>query len=104
MGDSVRGHGGHSSGAQTSRTRESSMPLRERSIVDQREEFVKLALAPGTNRRELCRRFGISRSKGYKWLGRYLAQGRAGLADRSRRPHRSPTRTSNAIECEVLRI
>jgi transposase InsO family protein len=80
------------------------MPLRERSIVDQREEFVKLALAPGANKRELCCRFGISRSKGYKWLGRYLAQGRAGLADRSRRPHRSPTRTSNAIECEVLRI
>jgi len=80
------------------------MPWRERSIVDQREEFVKLALAPGTNRRELCRRFGISRSKGYKWLERYLAQGRAGLADRSRRPHRSPARTSDAVEAEVLRI
>jgi transposase InsO family protein len=80
------------------------MPLRERSIVDQREEFVRLALAPGTNKRELCRRFGISRSKGYKWLGRYASQGRAGLADRSRRPHRSPLRTAPAVEAEVLRI
>jgi transposase InsO family protein len=80
------------------------MPWRERSIVDEREEFVKLALAPGANRRELCRRFGISRSKGYKWLGRYVAHGRDGLADRSRRPHRSPTRTCAAVEAEVLRI
>ena len=80
------------------------MPWRERSIVDQREEFVKLALAPGANKRELCRRFGISRSKGYKWLERYAAQGRAGLAERSRRPHRSPTRTGAAVEAAVLRI
>src|SRR6202521_4767920 len=87
-----------------SRTRGNSMPLRELSIVDQREEFVRLALAPGVNQRELCRRFGISRSKGYKWLERYAAEGRAGLADRSRRPHRSPTRTAEAVECEVLRI
>jgi len=80
------------------------MPLRERTIVDQREDFVKLALAPGANKRELCWRFGISRSKGYKWLGRYASQGRAGLADRSRRPHRSPLRTPPAVEAEVLRI
>lgn len=80
------------------------MPWRERSIVDQREEFVRLALTPGANKRELCRRFGISRSKGYKWLARYAAQGMAGLADRSRRPHHSPTRTSEAVEAVVLRI
>jgi transposase InsO family protein len=81
-----------------------SMPLRELSIVDQREEFVKLALAPGANRRELCRRFGLSRSKGYKWLARYAAEGRSGLSDRVRRPHRSPMRTAAAVEAEVLRI
>ncbi len=65
---------------------------------------MKLALAPGANRRELCSRFGISRSKGYKWLGRYATQGRTGLADRSRRPHHSPTRTCEAVEAAVLRI
>jgi transposase InsO family protein len=80
------------------------MPWRELSIMDQREEFVRLALAPGANRRELCRRFGISRSKGYKWLARYAAQGRDGLANRSRRPHSSPVRTAAAVETQVLRI
>ncbi len=72
--------------------------------MDQREEFARLALQPGTNMRELCRRFGISRSNGYKWLDRFLAGGRDGLADRSRRPHRSPARTAGAVEAEVLRI
>ena len=72
--------------------------------MDQREEFARLALAPGANKRELCRRFGISRSKAYKWLGRYASEGREGLADRSRRPRRSPTRTSAAVEAEILRI
>jgi transposase-like protein len=73
-------------------------------VIDQREEFAKLALAPGVNLSELCRRFGISRSNGHKWLGRYLTHGREGLADRSRRPHRSPTRTAAVVEAKVLDI
>src|ERR1700688_211303 len=104
MGDTVRRHGGHLSSFGWLDERGSSMPMRELSIVDQREEFVKLALRPGANKRELCRRFGISRSKGYKWLGRYAAEGREGLVDRSRRPHCSPKRTAAAMEAEVLRI
>lgn len=80
------------------------MPWREVSIVEQREEFVSLALAAGANMSELCRRFGISREKGYKWLRRFAAEGRAGLEDRSRRPHASPLRTKAAVEAEVLRV
>jgi transposase InsO family protein len=72
--------------------------------MDQREEFVTLALAPGANRSELCRRFGVSRSNGHKWLKRYLAEGRGGLSERSRRPLRSPSHTAQAVEAEVLRI
>ena len=33
---------------------------------------------------------GVSRATAYKWLGRYRAEGRAGLADRPSRPHRCP--------------
>ena len=46
------------------------MPWREVSIVDQRAEFIRLALQEGVNRRELCRRFGISPQTGYTrlWL------------------------------------
>ena len=38
----------------------------------------------------VCRRFGISRQNGYKWLGRWRAEGGAGLADRSRAPLNHP--------------
>ena len=36
---------------------------------------------------------GISRATGHKWVRRYRLEGRAGLVDRSSRPHRSPNTT-----------
>lgn len=78
------------------------MAWRERSIVDLRYEFVMLARQEGANRRELCRRFGISAETGYRWIGRFEAEGVAGLPDRSRRPKTSPLRTPAAMEDLVL--
>jgi transposase-like protein len=72
--------------------------------VSLREEFVQLAIQTGVNRRELCRRFGISPKTGYKWLRRYSSAGSDGLQDGSRRPHRSPSRTPGATAQEVLRL
>lgn len=80
------------------------MPWRELSIMDQREEFVRLASVAGANRSALCRRFGISRDKGYKWLRRYAAAGRSGLKDRSPRPLHSPGRVGAEVEAAVLAI
>lgn len=80
------------------------MPWQELSVTEQREEFVRLALAAGVNISELCRRFGISRANGYKWLTRFQVEGRDGLADRSRRPRHSPWRTPQPVEAEVLRL
>jgi transposase InsO family protein len=78
------------------------MPWREVSVMDQRREFVELAMQEGANRRELCRRFGISPDIGYKWLGRFAANGE--LADRSRRPHATPGRTERSVEEHVLAV
>jgi transposase InsO family protein len=82
---------------------EASMPWREVSAMDQRREFVRLAMQEGANRRELCRRFGIHRSVGYKWLAR-LKSGDTELANRSRRPHLSPRRSAGDVERAVLAI
>jgi transposase InsO family protein len=79
------------------------MPWRKASIMEQRREFVALAMHEGSNRRELCRRFGISADTGYKWLDRFAA-GDVELADRSRRPHRSPKRSDAATEARVLAV
>jgi putative transposase len=43
---------------------------------------------------ELCMRYKISRKTGYQWLRRYQTRGAEGLRERSRRPHRHPTKTS----------
>jgi transposase InsO family protein len=80
------------------------MPFKECSPVTERGEFCRLAAIEGSNVRELCRRFGISPSVGYKWLGRYLEAGDAGLVDRSRRPKASPCRTPEEIEAQVLAV
>jgi Helix-turn-helix domain len=72
--------------------RSSRMPWEEVTRVSLREEFVQLAIQTGVDRRELCRRFGISPKTGYKWLRRYRSAGSDGLQDGSRRPHRSPSR------------
>jgi transposase InsO family protein len=78
------------------------MPWPEVSIMQQRREFVELANREGANRRELCRRFGVHPTTGYKWLDRWMAEGE--LADRSRRPHTSPRQTDGAIEERILAI
>lgn len=79
------------------------MPWREVSRMDERREFVRLALQEGVNRRALCRRFGISADVGYKWLARHRS-GDEDLADRSRRPHLSPRRSEAALEAQVLAV
>jgi transposase len=38
----------------------------------------------------ICRRFGVSRRIGYKWLARFEEEGAAGLLDRSRAPLHHP--------------
>jgi transposase InsO family protein len=80
------------------------MPFAEKSVMSLREEFVRLALAADANVRDLCGRFGVSAPTAYKWMERYQAQGRAGLADRSRRPHGSPGRIAPALETQIVTL
>ncbi len=80
------------------------MAWREHSMREERAEFVRLALQAGANKSELSRRFGVSRSNAYKWLQRYVAEGEAGLAERSRQPDTSPGQTREAMEAAVLEV
>jgi transposase InsO family protein len=69
-----------------------------------RFDFVELAQAEGANVALVCRRFGISRKTGYKWLTRYKAAGREALGNQSRRPKSSPKRTSQALEAQIVEL
>jgi transposase InsO family protein len=72
--------------------------------MSERSEFVTWAVEEGAKLSALCRRFGISRKIGYKWLRRYRDEGSAGLADRSRRPRASPRRTPRELETRVCAL
>lgn len=78
------------------------MPWSEVSRIDSRAEFSQLALVDGANVSALCRRFGISRKTGYKWLGRVAAG--SDVADRSRRPLSNPAHTAAATEASVVAL
>lgn len=79
------------------------MPWNAHTPMSLRLDFVRLA-EHTPSFAALCRRFGISRKTGYKWVERYRTGGEAALGDRSRAPHRSPGRTPPEVEAAVLRI
>jgi transposase InsO family protein len=61
------------------------MPWKELKPMDQRVLFIADYLREQASLSELCRRYGVSRKTGYKWIERYQAQGTEGLAEQSRR-------------------
>ena len=82
------------------------MPWQGVSPVELRLEFTRAYALGLFSMTELCDQYGISRKTGYKWVARYEADGRAGLTDRSRRPHHSPRATASDIIarlCEARR-
>ena len=70
------------------------MPFKNITAMDQRIEFILLF---SSNKKlkfnELCRRYKISRTTGYKWVNRYKTGGIKDLIDRSKRPINSPSST-----------
>ena len=77
------------------------MPWERRTVEEQRKEFAQAAMQC-SNFSALCRQYKIDRHTGYKWKARYEAQ--QSLADRSRRPHTTPNKTSQQTEQLVLSI
>jgi putative transposase len=55
----------------------------ETCAVDERMRFVMMVERQDETFTAVCRRFGVSRRIGYKWLARYEAEGVEGLIDRS---------------------
>jgi transposase len=74
----------------------------ESDRMSQRREFLDLAKVSGANITPLCKRFGISRKTGYKWIKRVHETGC--IEDQSRRPCYSPSQTSESIEKRILKV
>ena len=72
--------------------------------MDKGQFLIETHLRTGRPLAELARAHGMSRGWLYKLLARYRRDGPAGLAPRSRRPHRSPARISDQWEDEVVAL
>jgi transposase InsO family protein len=81
------------------------MPWKETVVKDQRIAFVVRAKQETWSISALCREFGISRKTGHKWLRRHAQEGSlSALEERSRRPTKSPRRTSSELEQRVVEL
>jgi transposase InsO family protein len=73
-----------------------------RLTVHGRLLLVRRVRQDGRPAAHVARELGISRQCAYRWVRRFDAEGLAGLADRSSRPHRMPRRTPAAAEAAVI--
>jgi putative transposase len=79
------------------------VPWKESGAMDERVRFIAaIQEDPRGNFSQLCRRFGISRDKGYKWLARYKAHGPRGLEDLAPVARSCPHRTADPVADRVV--
>ena len=70
--------------------------------MEERFKFVQEHKADDWSFAELCRRYGVSRKTGYKWLERYELNGLEGLQDQSRAPDHHRNEVVKEVAEEVL--
>jgi putative transposase len=81
------------------------MVWKETCAMEERMRFVDALVENAETFAMVCRRFGVSRKTGYKWLARYQAEGVEGLKDQSRAPlHRVQAMTARIADlCLAVR-
>jgi transposase InsO family protein len=80
------------------------MAWRHVEVSSERVRFVQAAVRQEQSFASLCASFGISRPTGYLWLKRFRDGGVAAMAERSRRPARSPARVGLETEELILAL
>src|SRR6202163_5022531 len=76
----------------------------ETCAVDERMRFVMSVVGREDAFAVVCRRFGVSRKTGYKWLERYREAGVEALVDRSRAPLHHPQAMTEEIAERCLAV
>jgi transposase InsO family protein len=80
------------------------MGWKETCVVEERFKFIEEYRSENWSLAELCRRFGVSRKTGYKWLERYGEAGIEGLADQSRAPRSHPNQVLPEVSEAVVEL
>ncbi|MEH2501500.1 hypothetical protein V1290_000311 [Bradyrhizobium sp. AZCC 1578] len=80
------------------------MGWKETCAVEERMRFMVAVEKGEESFAAICRRFGVSRRVGYKWLARFEEEGAAGLLDRSRTPLHHPQAMAPNIAERCLEV
>jgi putative transposase len=80
------------------------MPFVETHVVDERRRFVIEVQPSLKSFSHICRRYGISRPTGYKWLERWESEGPPGLQAKPSRPRSSPWATPPPVVEAILNV
>jgi putative transposase len=80
------------------------MGWKETCAVEERFKFIQEYREQEESFAELCRRYGVSRKTGYKWLERYEAGGLERLHDQSRAAHHHPNEVVPEVAEQVLAL
>jgi transposase InsO family protein len=75
-----------------------------RLMIHSREQLARRVIEQGLTLKQAAASFNVSAKTAAKWVRRYREQGRAGLGDRSSRPHHCPRSTSSPLLEEVLAL
>ena len=73
-----------------------------RLTVHGRRMLVQRVIEGGRPVAHVAKEMGISRQCAHRWVNRFLAEGEAGLVDRSSRPRSCPRRTPAEVEEQVI--
>lgn len=76
----------------------------EIKVEERRKEFVELYQSDVFTFADLCRKFEISRPKGYKWINRFKQEGLEGLKDRSRARHFQDDSTPSQLVDQIISV
>lgn len=78
------------------------MSWETKTVMEQREQFIKEVTEGNDTISALCRKYGISRKTGHKWINR-AAEGLQ-LCNQSRRPHQQPSKTADDLEALIVQM
>ena len=81
------------------------MPHRNAPLTETgRLRLALCVVEDGWTLRRAAERFQVSPTTAQRWADRYRVLGEPGMADRSSRPHMSPSRTPNRTERRIIKV
>ncbi len=77
------------------------MGWKNKSVMQQKERFIRMWKSNDFIFSALCKSFGISRTTGYKLIAKYEKYGEASFHIKSKKPKSCPLKTPQIIEDKI---